>query len=180
MNYPSFTTHHVLKFLRALSQAFSLLSTYSWGHLGHLCSFSCCIYTDWLKFLPSAQKSIESFRSIDQNVSQISQTLCRHLKFHNFQNTAVILHPQNMFILRCSPKMVQHLPSCQRRNLGCYSPCHYSPFPTCNEPPPSAGSTSFTIFIYLFIWLCWVLVAACRIFRCGMQTLSCSTWALAP
>ena len=160
MNYPSFTTHHVLKFLRALSQAFSLLSTYSWGHLGHLCSFSCCIYTDWLKFLPSAQKSIESFRSIDQNVSQISQTLCRHLKFHNFQNTAVILHPQNMFILRCSPKMVQHLPSCQRRNLGCYSPCHYSPFPTCNEPPPSAGSTSFTIFIYLFIWLCWVLVAA--------------------
>ena len=39
--------------------------------------------------------------------------------------------------------------------------------------------------IYLFIWLCWVLVAArgifvaaCGIFRCGTRTLRCSTWAL--
>ena len=70
--------------------------------------------------------------------------------------------------------------SCQRRNLGCYSPCHYPPFPTCNQPPPSAGSTSFIIFIYLSLWLCWVLVAACRIFSSGMQTLSCSMWDLAP
>ena len=27
-----------------------------------------------------------------------------------------------------------------------------------------------------FIWLCQALVAACRIFSCGMQTLSCSVW----
>ena len=32
-------------------------------------------------------------------------------------------------------------------------------------------------FIYLiFIWLCPVLVAACGIFRCGIQTFSCITW----
>ena len=30
----------------------------------------------------------------------------------------------------------------------------------------------FFNFYYLFIWLCRVLVAACRIFSCGMQTLS--------
>ena len=27
-------------------------------------------------------------------------------------------------------------------------------------------------FVYLFIWLCWVLAAACRIFSCGRWTLS--------
>ena len=29
----------------------------------------------------------------------------------------------------------------------------------------------FKVFIYLFIWLCWVLVAACGIFSCGMWDL---------
>ena len=29
-------------------------------------------------------------------------------------------------------------------------------------------------FQYMFIWLCWVLVAACRVFSWGMWTLSCS------
>ena len=33
---------------------------------------------------------------------------------------------------------------------------------------------------YSFIWLCWTLVAACRIFSCGMQTLSCGMWDLVP
>ena len=33
---------------------------------------------------------------------------------------------------------------------------------------------------YLFIWLCQVLVRACRIFSFGMQTLSCITWDLVP
>ena len=28
---------------------------------------------------------------------------------------------------------------------------------------------SFNIYIYLFVWLCWVLVAACRVFGWGMQ-----------
>ena len=87
--------------------------------------------------------------------------------------------PQIQLLFRCSPKMVHHLPRCQRRNLGCYSPCHNSSFPTCNQPPPSAGSTSYFYF-YLFIWLWWVLVAACRIFSCGMQTLGCSMWDLVP
>ena len=30
----------------------------------------------------------------------------------------------------------------------------------------------FYLLIYLFIGLCWVLVVACRIFSCGMRTLS--------
>ena len=30
------------------------------------------------------------------------------------------------------------------------------------------------------IWLCWVLVVACRIFTCSMQTLNCSMWDLVP
>ena len=34
-------------------------------------------------------------------------------------------------------------------------------------------------FLYLFIWLCRVLVSTCRIFD-GMQNLSCSMWDLAP
>ena len=34
--------------------------------------------------------------------------------------------------------------------------------------------------VYLFIWLHQVLVAACRIFSCGMQALSCSMWNLVP
>ena len=29
----------------------------------------------------------------------------------------------------------------------------------------------FYLFIYLFIWLCWVLVVACRIFICSIQDL---------
>ena len=29
------------------------------------------------------------------------------------------------------------------------------------------------IFIYLFIWLCRVLVVACGLLSCGMRTLSC-------
>ena len=33
---------------------------------------------------------------------------------------------------------------------------------------------------YLFIWLQQVLIAACRIFSCGMQTLSCDMWDLVP
>ena len=33
---------------------------------------------------------------------------------------------------------------------------------------------------YLFIWLLRVLVAACRLFSCSMQTLSCSMWDLVP
>ena len=41
----------------------------------------------------------------------------------------------------------------------------------------------FLIFIKIkkcFIWLHWVLVAACEILSCGMLTLGCSTWALFP
>ena len=46
-----------------------------------------------------------------------------------------------------------------------------------------------TLFIYLFIWLCWISVAACvwdlrccmwGLFICGMWTLSCDMWALVP
>ena len=33
---------------------------------------------------------------------------------------------------------------------------------------------------YLFIWLCWVLVTACRVFSCSMWTLSCIMWDLIP
>ena len=52
-----------------------------------------------------------------------------------------------------------------------------------NYPPPNF----FKIFIYLFTWLCWVLVVACGIFTvacgifsCIMRTLSCGTWDLVP
>ena len=31
----------------------------------------------------------------------------------------------------------------------------------------------FKIFIYLFIWLCRVLVVACGLLSCGMRTLTC-------
>ena len=36
----------------------------------------------------------------------------------------------------------------------------------------------FSFFKYLFIWLYQVLFAACRIFSCNMQTLSCGMWDL--
>ena len=36
------------------------------------------------------------------------------------------------------------------------------------------------IFMYLFIWLLWVLVAADKIFSWGMQTLDCGMWDLVP
>ena len=32
----------------------------------------------------------------------------------------------------------------------------------------SFGMTVLLFYFYLFIWLCWVLVAACGIFSCGM------------
>ena len=38
----------------------------------------------------------------------------------------------------------------------------------------------FLMYFYLFIWLYHILVAACRIFGCGMQTLSCGLWDLVP
>ena len=38
----------------------------------------------------------------------------------------------------------------------------------------------FLMYFYLFIWLHRILVAACRIFGCGMQTLSCGLWDLVP
>ena len=34
--------------------------------------------------------------------------------------------------------------------------------------------------LFLLIWLLWVLVAACGIFSCGTQTLSCSMWDVFP
>ena len=37
-----------------------------------------------------------------------------------------------------------------------------------------------SIFIYLLIWLCQVLVEACGVFSTGMCTLSCSLWDLVP
>ena len=39
---------------------------------------------------------------------------------------------------------------------------------------------SFFLFKYLFIWLCQVLVTACGVFSCGMRTLNCCMWDLAP
>ena len=38
----------------------------------------------------------------------------------------------------------------------------------------------FYVLIYLFIWLCWILAAACRMLSCGMGTLSCPMWSLIP
>ena len=38
----------------------------------------------------------------------------------------------------------------------------------------------FIFNIYLFIWLHWVLVAACGIFSCSMWALSCSMRDLVP
>ena len=47
----------------------------------------------------------------------------------------------------------------------------------------SFGDSLFLSFfrkkiIYLLIWLCWVLVIACRIFSWGVQTLGCGMWDL--
>ena len=36
------------------------------------------------------------------------------------------------------------------------------------------------IYVYLFVWLCQVLVAAHRIFSCRVQILSCSMWDQVP
>ena len=47
----------------------------------------------------------------------------------------------------------------------------------------SFHNVSIPIFlknIYLFIWLCQVLVVACGIFSCGMRTLGCSMWDIVP
>ena len=38
----------------------------------------------------------------------------------------------------------------------------------------------FSLLLYLFIWLHWVLVVTCRILSCGTRTLSCSKWDLVP
>ena len=38
----------------------------------------------------------------------------------------------------------------------------------------------FFFFEYLFIWLCWILVATHGIFSCSMRTLSCGMWDLVP
>ena len=43
---------------------------------------------------------------------------------------------------------------------------------------PHEAVTGDTLFLYLFIWLCQVLVAKHGIFRCGMWTLSCGMWDL--
>ena len=45
---------------------------------------------------------------------------------------------------------------------------------------PHEAVTGDTLFLYLFIWLCQVLVAKHGIFRCGMWTLSCGMWDLVP
>ena len=39
---------------------------------------------------------------------------------------------------------------------------------------------SMVFDIYLFIWLHWLLVAACGIFSCSMWTLRCGLWDLVP
>ena len=38
------------------------------------------------------------------------------------------------------------------------------------SPMRIKGETSMVFISILFIWLCWVLVAPCRIFICGMKT----------
>ena len=58
-----------------------------------------------------------------------------------------------------------------------------SPLPASRQDFPSQSHTSLLFKKkknYLFIWLCRVLVAACGIFSCGMQTLSCGMWDPAP
>ena len=52
---------------------------------------------------------------------------------------------------------------------------------------PQAILNVFLFFNYLFIWLCWVLgaahrifIAECRISSCSMQTHSWGTWDLVP
>ena len=37
-----------------------------------------------------------------------------------------------------------------------------------------------TFFIYIFAWLCWVLVVPRKIFSCGMRPLCCGMWNLVP
>ena len=56
-----------------------------------------------------------------------------------------------------------------------------------HHPPVASPFLALLLFffflfkdIYLFIWLRWVLVAACRIFSCGMRTLTCCVWNLVP
>ena len=67
------------------------------------------------------------------------------------------------------------------------SPFPYPGLPTNHAPIPQG--INFHSFIinpdilfkkYLFIWLCWVLVAAYGTFSCSMQTLSCGMWDLVP
>ena len=43
-----------------------------------------------------------------------------------------------------------------------------------------ACPTLYLLKIYLFTWLNWVLVTACRIFSCSMRTLNCNMWDLVP
>ena len=42
------------------------------------------------------------------------------------------------------------------------------------------GSPQNILCIYLFIWLCWILAAVCRMLSCGMGTLSCPMCNLIP
>ena len=41
-------------------------------------------------------------------------------------------------------------------------------------PVQTEVASLFFLNIYLFIWLCQVLLAACGIFNCSLLTLSCS------
>ena len=54
------------------------------------------------------------------------------------------------------------------------------PFLNICDVPGSSTLFLMFLFIYLFIWLHEVLVAACRIFCCGMGILSCRMWGLIP
>ena len=67
-------------------------------------------------------------------------------------------------------------------NGHCCSSPHPDLDPVCRPPQDFSCAPPFFIFwyfIYVFIWLCKVLVAAHRIFDCGMCALCCGMWVAA-
>ena len=72
----------------------------------------------------------------------------------------------------------EHCQHRSRRRLGFHPLVGKIPWRRKQQPAPVFFS--FFLNIYLFIWLCQVLVGVCGIFNWDLQTVSCGMWDLGP
>ena len=110
--------------------------------------------------LPGTQSRCHPFSFVGESWLLPPQALCR---------TEFLWHKRD--ILLQSTKVPLNFPqSLLPPGLYIHSPPF--PLPLLQANPPHS--------FFFFFWLHQVLVVSHRIFRCGMQTLSCSMWDLVP